>query len=292
MNPKDVPISHPDKMLFPEAGIRKRDLATYYGRIAPYLLPHIQGRALTLKQFPHGIAAEGFFHKHAPGYFPDFIQRLTVPLRSQPGKTIPMVAADAAADLVYLAGQSTIELHMSLSRIGALDQPDQIIFDLDPTDEDFAKVRQTAFALKALLDEREVPSVVKTTGSRGLHIHVPLRVDKPFKEVKRIVRQLAETLHRQIPDLTTLEHRKDHRGQKVYIDYLRNDYGMTAIVPYSLRALPGAPVATPIDWEELSNTALTPQSYHLGNIFRRLGQKEDPWAGFAEAGVAVERLAV
>ena len=179
---------------------------------------------------------------------------------------------------------------MSLSRAGALEQPDQIIFDLDPTDGDFAKVRQTAFALKELLDERAVPALVKTTGSRGLHIHVPLRADQPFTEVKPVSRRLAETLHRQTPDLTTLEHRKNQRGRKVYIDYLRNDYGMTAIAPYSLRALPGAPVATPIDWAELRNTSLGPRTYHLGNILRRLGQKADPWAGFAEARVALERL--
>lgn len=290
MNPKDVPLPHPDKVLFPESGITKQDLATYYERIAPYLLPRIHERALTLRQFPKGIGEEGFYHKHAPDYFPDFIQRLTVPLHSKAGETMQMVLADEAADLIYFAGQGTIELHMSLSRAGALDQPDQIIFDLDPTDNDFEKVRQTAFALKALLDERKVAAFVKTTGSRGLHIHVPLRVDQPFETVKRIARQIAEALHRQTPNLTTLEHRKNQRGQNVYIDYLRNDYGMTAIAPYSLRALPQAPVATPIEWAELRNASLGPQTYRLANIFRRLGQKQDPWDTFDQQRITVAKL--
>jgi bifunctional non-homologous end joining protein LigD len=179
---------------------------------------------------------------------------------------------------------------MGLSRSEALEKPDQIIFDLDPSDDDFEKIRTTAFALKTLLDEQDIPSFVKTTGSRGLHIHIPLQVEKAFKEVKAIAEQIARELQKQNPELTTLEHRKDKRGNKVFIDYLRNEYGMTAIAPYSLRALKGAPVATPIDWDELKIPSLGPQTYTLSNIFRRLGQKTDPWKDFFRHRVKVERL--
>lgn len=290
MKTKNIEISHPGKVLFPDTGMTKKDIAEYFERIAEYMLPHIEGRPLTLRQFTEGIDKEGFYHKHAPDYFPDFIQRLSVPMHSKSGKKMKMVMANEAADLVYFAGQNAIELHMGLSRSGALEKPDQIIFDLDPSDDDFEKVRQTAFALKDMLDEHEITSFVKTTGSRGLHIHVPLHVDRKFERVKAVARNIAEKLHQGNPKLTTMEQRKDKRGDRVFIDYLRNDYGMTAIAPYSLRALKNAPVATPIDWDELKGHSLGPQTYTLSNIFRRLAQKKDPWKDFGRHKVHLEDL--
>lgn len=287
----EAPISSPGKVLFPEDGITKADLADYYRRIAPYLLPFLQDRPLTLRHFPRGIEQEGFYHKHAADYYPDFLERLRVPMRSKGGEEMEMIMADEVADLVYLAGQNVIELHIGLSQAAALDKPDQLIFDLDPADNDFAKVRQTALALKELLDEHQLASFVKTTGSRGLHIHVPVRTERPFAEAKKVARRIAEQLHDQHPELTTLEHRKEKRGDKVFIDYLRNDYGMTAIAPYALRARRHAPVATPIEWSELEKSDLGAQSYHLGNIFRRLGQKDPlPWHDFAAHRVSWEQL--
>lgn len=244
------------------------------------MLPLIKDRPLTLRRFPDGIREKGFFNKHAPEYFPEFIRRAAVPMRTASGKNMEMVVADDKEDLVYFAGQDTIEMHMALSRLDDLERPDQIIFDLDPSDDDFEKVRQTAFALKDLLDERDIPCFVKTTGSRGLHIHIPLRPERTFDQVKPVALKLARELNHREPGLTTLEQRIDQRGDRVFIDYLRNDYGMTAIAPYSPRALKGAPVATPLDWEELKDPELGPRSYTISNIFRRLGQKADPWVEF------------
>ena len=211
-------------------------------------------------------------------------------MHSKPGTSMKMAMAEKAADLVYFAGQNAIELHMSLSREGALECPDQIIFDLDPSTEDFEKVRAVALALKELLDAHQVPTFVKTTGSRGVHVHIPLQVDKDFAEVKPVARKIAERLHQEHPDLTTLEQRKEKRGDRVFIDYLRNDYGMTVIAPYSPRALKNAPVATPIDWEELEKPSLGPQAYTLANVFRRLAQKEDPWKDFYRHRVLLKTL--
>lgn len=290
MKAKKVEISHPDKILFPDAGISKDDLAEYYKRIADTTLPHIKDRPLTLKRYPERIDKGGFFNKHIPDHFPDFVERLDVPMRSKGGKNMKMASADEAADLVYFAGQDVIELHMGLSQKDSLEKPDQIIFDLDPSDNDFEKVRKTAFALKNILDDMDLPSFVKTTGSRGVHIHIPIQPEKKFEEVKDAARKLAEKLHGNCPDLTTLENRKNKRGDKVFLDYLRNDYGMTAIAPYSLRALKGAPVATPIDWEELKDSKLGPQSYTLQNIFRRLPQKYDPWEVFYESKISLKKF--
>ena len=292
MKTEKIEISHPDKILFPQAELTKADIASYYKRIADYMLPHIKDRPLTLRHYPHGIDESGFFHKHAPDHFPEFVERLDVSMKSKGGENMKMASADEAADLVYFAGQNVIELHMGLARKYDLEIPDQIIFDLDPSDNDFEKVRKTAFALKDILDERDLPSFLKTTGSRGVHIHIPIKPEKKFDEVKKAVRKLAETLHDTCPDLTTLESRKKKRGDKVFIDYLRNDYGMTAIAPYSLRALKGAPIATPIDWEELKDRELGPQSYTLENIFRRLPQKADPWKKFYSQAVKLGNFTI
>ena len=290
MKAEDVKISSPHKLLFPDDGLRKEDVADYYRRIAPFMLPWLTGHPVTLKRYTEGIGKAGFYNKHAPPYFPAHLDRIEVPMRSRGGKPMYMVCVDEAADLVYLAGQNVIELHMGLSRQGALDCPDQLVIDFDPSDGDFAKVRRAALELKGLLDERGLPSFLKTSGSRGLHVHLPLLAEADFDRVKPAARALAEALQARCPKLTTLEMRKDKRGDKVFIDWLRNDYSNTAIAPYSLRALPGAPLATPLDWAELRNGRLHAQSYTVKNIFRRLAQKQDPWREFDASRVALPQL--
>lgn len=273
-------MSPSDKILFPDDGITRGNVADYYRRIAPHMLPWLQNRPLTLRQYPEGIDHEGFFHKHAPDYFPASIARIDVAKHSEPGKVMSMVSADSAEDLVYFADQHAVEIHMALAAMPDLDNPDQMVFDFDPTDGDFEKVRTAALALRELLEARKLPSFVKTSGSRGVHVHIPLAADRMFAVVKAESKGIAEALRDRLPDITTLEHRIKNRGDKVYIDILRNDHGMNVVAPYSLRAKPGAPVATPIDWEELADKGLGPQRYTLKNIFRRLAQKNDPWRNF------------
>lgn len=287
MNIDKVEITHPGKMLFPKARISKKEVAEYYNKIAGFILPWINERPITLKCYPNGIDGDGFFIKHAPDYFPAFIQRVTVPLGKK-NTTMEMVRINEAKDLVYLTEQNTIELHMPLAKMADIKKPDQIILDLDPSDDDFEKVRFTAFVLKGILDSLQWPSFVKTTGSRGVHIHIPIKVYYSFHEIKAFAKQIAERLHEECPDKTTIEQRKNKRGNKVFIDYLRNDYGMTAIAPYSLRALENASIATPIDWSELKDKAIGPQSYHLKNIFYRLAQKNDPWDNFQQSAIAIQ----
>lgn len=275
-------ISHPDKILFPESELTKEDIAGYYKDIAPYMVPFIKNHPLTLRDFPQGIDKEGFFQKRAPDYFPAFIQRVEVPLRTHDQEVIKMVTANKAKDLVYFASQNAIEIHMGLSHIKDLEKTDQIIFDLDPSQNDFEKVRDVAFILKDLLEEEGLTSFVKTTGSKGVHVHVPMKNLTLFKKVKEFAQKLAEKAHKKHPELITLEQRKNKRGEKVFLDYLRNDYGMTAIAPYSLRALKNAPIATPISWDHLKDKTLGAQTYTLKNIGAYLKTHENPWKNFSQ----------
>lgn len=275
----DVEISHPDKWLYPHDHFSKKEVVEYYSKIFSYLLPYVKDRPVTLKRYPDGIDEGGFYNKHVPDYFPDFISRLQVPMRKEDSE-MEMVGIETQEALVYLANQNTLELHVAPATISSIDRPDQILFDFDPSDDDFEKVRAGALAFKDLLDAWKLVSFIKTTGSRGVHIHLPIAVDYSFQEVKTIAKKMAKALNDKCPEITTLEQRKEKRGNKVFIDYLRNDYGMTAIAPYSLRALAKAPVATPLDWWELKNKSIGPCSFNLSNIFRRLGKKQDPWSGF------------
>lgn len=275
----DIEISHPDKLLYPDDEISKKAVAEYYNKVSDYLLSCIKNRPITMRRYPDGISESGFFNKHRPNYFPNFVDDFTVPTRENQSK-MHMVGVSSPKALVYLANQDVIELHLTLSRMASLEKPDQMIFDFDPSDDDFEKVRKAAQTLKKLLDDMNITSFVKTSGSRGLHVHVPIQPEHDFGIVKNVAKNIAEKLHQQCPDITTLEQRKNKRENKVFIDFLRNDYAMTAIAPYSLRALPGAPVATPLDWSEVNDPSLTPKTYQLNNLFRRLGQVEDPWEHF------------
>lgn len=283
---RKVEISRADKVLFPADGITKLDLAEYYRRVADVALPHYAERAVTVHRFPDGIDKDGFFQKAVPQHFPDWIGTVTV---DKEDGTITHVVVGDAATLVYLADQACITHHLSLFRIDQPSRPDRLVFDLDPADDDFAKVRLTARHLRDLLNELGLTSFLQTTGSRGLHVVVPLRRETGFDEVRDFARRVGAELVRRHPGDVTIAQRKDQRGTAVFIDYLRNAYGQTAVAPYAVRALPGAPVATPIDWKELDRADLTPRRYTLRSVLRRLGQKQDPWAGMGRHAQTLAR---
>lgn len=276
---RDIAIGHPDKILFPDDGITKADLCDYYRRIAAVCLPHYLDRPVTMHRYPDGIAAEGFYQKTAPEYFPRWVETTT--LKKENG-TVTQVLANDTATLVYLANQGCITPHLSLSRSHDPRHPDRMVFDLDPSDDDFDKVRRAAKRLKELLDGLDLVSFVQITGSRGVHVIAPLRPGHDFDEVRGFARQVGKVLVARYPEELTLAQRKEKRGDRVYFDYLRNAYGQTAVAPYAVRALHGAPVATPITWRELGSAKLGPRAYTLANIFRRLGQRADPWTAIDE----------
>jgi bifunctional non-homologous end joining protein LigD len=267
-------VSRPEKVLFPDAGITKGDLAAYYSRIAPEMLRHAKGRPISMQRFPDGIAKQGFFHKDVPDHFPEWIERVKVPKKN--GTVTHAVAGDAET-LVYLADQGCITPHVWLSRIDQLGRPDRLVFDLDPSNDSFAEVRRAARSLGELLDALGLAAFAMTTGSRGLHVWVPLRREAGFEEVRRFARDVARVMVDRAPDTLTLEARKQKRGQRILIDILRNGYAQTVVPPYAVRARPGAPVATPLRWRELSDSSLRPDKFTLRNIGSRLSRVGDPW---------------
>lgn len=271
-----IEVGSESKVLFPRDGITKKDLLNYYQRVSKTMLPHLQGRPITMQRFPDGLEGEGFYQKEISQYFPPWIERVAV--KKEGGKVNQVICEDTVT-LLYLAEQACITLHISLSRVDRPYNPDLMIFDLDPSGKNFKAVRQSASLLRELLEELKLVSYIKTTGSRGVHVTVPLDRKADFNDTHVFAKDVAGILTKHHPKLLTDEQRKEKRYGRIFIDYLRNSYGQTAVAPYSVRAIEGAPVATPIDWEELNNSRLHPQCYNTSNIFRRLSHKADPWAG-------------
>ncbi|MBK8905241.1 MAG: non-homologous end-joining DNA ligase [Anaerolineaceae bacterium] len=287
---RSLQISHPHKVYFPDIGLTKGNLIAYYRRVAEVMLPHLRQRPLSLQRFPNGINEDGFYQKEAPDYFPDWIERVMVQVEEE--KVLqPQVVCNYAATLVYLANQGCITPHAWLSRADDLQHPDRLVFDLDPPGEDFDLVRTAARALRTALIDLGLTPFVMTTGSRGLHVTVPLDRSADFDTVRAFARQVADTLAGQQPDKFTTEVRKEKRNGRLFLDYLRNAYAQTAVPPYAVRPLPGAPVATPLSWNELDRGDLHSQRYTVNNIFQRLGQKADPWQEIDRAARPLPTLA-
>ena len=289
-----VPLSHPDKVLFPGDGVTKADLARYYADVADRMLPWLGDRPITMVRYPDGLDGQRFFQKNAPSYFPGWIRRVRV---GKEGGEVEHVLCDKPATLVYLANQACIEIHAFLSRVDRLGAPDQMVFDFDPPDgERFGDVRRAALWARDLLDEElGLSSFVRTTGGRGLHVHVALNRRAEFEEVREFAHHAAEVLARRHPGAITVEQRKDKRGSRIYADVMRNAYAQTVTASYGVRARPGAPVATPLSWAEVEDDGLAPGRFTMATIRARLDGGTDPWADFAESrhglGQAAKRLA-
>jgi bifunctional non-homologous end joining protein LigD len=283
-----VDVSRRGKLLFPDDGVTKGDLAAYYERVAGHMLPHVKGRPVSMQRFPDGIDGYGFFHKDVPDHFPGWIRRVKVAKR---GGSITHAVIWDADTLVYLADQACITPHVWLSRMDRVRQPDRLVIDLDPSIEDFAAVRRAARAAGELLEELGLAPFAMVTGSRGVHVWAPLRRGADFEEVKAFARGAARVLAARHPDELTTEARKAKRGDRILLDVARNAYAQTAVPPYAVRARPGAPVATPLEWRELSDSRLRPDRFTVKSLFRRLASKGDPWAGMAShaKGLAAPR---
>lgn len=284
----NIDISNRDKIYFPGRNITKGDLIEYYEKISDYLLPFLQDRPLTLSRFPDGIEGEGFYQKEVPDYFPSWIE--VEEIKKKEGGTIRQVVCNTEATLIYLVNQGTLSFHPWLSTTADIKKPNKLVFDLDPPKDDFEVVIKGAKALRLLLeDELDLNAFVMTTGSEGLHVVCPIRAQKGFDEVRTFAKDVAEYLVQKQPDDFTVEMRKKERKNRLFIDYIRNAYGQTSIPPYSVRALEGAPIATPLKWKELGKKGLTSQYYHIKNIFRRLAQSDDdPWSNFRQKATGID----
>ena len=290
---REVAVTNTDRVLFPDSGTTKGDLVAYYRDVAETMLPHVRARPLTLQRFPSGITGQGFFQKDASDHFPDWIERVDVPRREDGGTVHHAVATEPAA-LVYLANQGTVTFHVWTSRTPRLDRPDIVVIDIDPPDlETFPTVRATARALRDVLTDVGLVAYVQATGSKGLHVVAPLTGDAGYEEVHEFAHGVAEVVAAQRPHQLTVEVRKAKRHGRTFLDTNRNGPAQTFVAPYSVRPIPGAPVATPLDWDELGR--VTPRRTTVANLRRRLAQKGDPWAGMdgdaRPLGPARDRLA-
>ncbi len=274
-NYRNVELSNTDKVFFSEDDITKKDMIKYYDRISSVMIPHMKGRPLTLHRFPDGIDNEGFYQKEIPGYFPRWIDRATIEKRE--GGEITYVVVNDKETLIYLANQACITPHIWLSKVAEPKKPDKLVFDLDPSSKDFKLIVKAARKLKRVLEGADLDVYVMTTGSRGLHVVVPIIPEMQFDDVRNYAGKIAEAVAKESPEDFTVQHRKDKRKGRVFIDYSRNAFGQTSVAPYGIRGIAGAPVAAPLDWDELADKGFHPRKYNMKNMFRRLGQKQDPW---------------
>lgn len=269
---RSVEVSRPEKVLFPQDGITKADLAAYYRTAARRMLPHLRGRPLMLERHPDGIDGPAFMQKAVSDHFPDWVHRVELPKEDG---TVVYAVCDDTATLLYLADQACVTPHRFLSKADRPDHPDRLVFDLDPPGDDFALVRTAALGLHELLDELDLPSLVMTTGSRGLHVVVALDRRAPFDDVRGFAHDVAELLASRHPDELTTEPRKKARRGRLYLDVQRNAYAQTAVAPYAVRALPGAPIAAPLAWTDVTDPELTARRWTIGTAEDLL--KDNPW---------------
>ena len=272
---RKVEITHPDRVVFPDDGITKGDLVEYYAEMADVMVPHLKDRPLTLWRYPRGISAHGFVQQDFSETLPDWMAAAEV---AKEAGTVVHPVVDRRDALVWLANQNCVTVHSWLSRRDRLEEPDQIIFDFDPSIADFAPVRAAAQTCADVLRDLGLAPYLKTTGSRGLHVVAPLTRGPDFDTVRQFARDVGEIVAADDPAHRTVEQRKDKRGDRIYVDVMRNAYAQTAAAPYTVRARRGAPVATPLEWDELSGRGLRPDRFSIRDVPKRVAEQGDPWA--------------
>lgn len=275
-----IDISNPDKVLFPDdestvgapTGLTKRDLAEYYASVARVMLPHLSARPISMERFPDGITSDGFHDDVVPAHFPDWID--TAAIERADGPHTHVLVNNARA-LVYLANQGCITPHTCLSRTRALDRPDHLVFGVRPPAGSAADLLRATAMLGELLNDIGLTSYLKTSGARGYHVVVPLRPVITFDESKAFAARVAQHLAGRAPDLVTVEPHDPQR--RIYLDVTRNSFGQTSVPPYAVRARPGGPVSTPMEWYELGT--VLPGEHTIVTLGRRLAMRGDPWNG-------------
>jgi bifunctional non-homologous end joining protein LigD len=272
-------ITHPDKVLFPDAGITKGDVAAYYEAVAPQMLPHLIDRPVTMERYPQGIAAKGFWQKSVAKGFPEWLARVDVPKKD--GVVHHPLITDLRS-LLWVVNQNTITPHVWVSRVPRLHYPDVCVFDLDPAGDDEPRLVPAALWLRGFLDELGLPSWVKTSGSKGFHIVVSLDGKTKIADVARFAHTVGVRLVERYPDALTQEFSKADRGGRILVDTGRNGYSATFAAAYAVRAKPGAPVSAPCTWEEVESGAVTPRSFDVRNMSERIASVGEVWAQLAQ----------
>jgi bifunctional non-homologous end joining protein LigD len=267
-------ITHPEKVLFPEDGITKGELAAYYDAVAPVMLPHVRRRLITMERFPNGIGEQGFIQKDVSKGFPSWLKRFEAPKK---GGTVHYPLANDRRSLQWLANQNTVTLHVWPSRAPHIERPDLCVFDLDPSRDQPEVLRDTMLLLRAVLDELGHPSWVKTSGSKGFHVVVRLPARATFDDSAALAERVAHILIERRPRELTQEFSKADRGGRIYIDTARNRAGATFAAPYTVRPKPGAPVSAPCTWKEIEDGTVHPKSFTLRTMAERIASIGDLW---------------
>jgi bifunctional non-homologous end joining protein LigD len=271
---RKVPVSNPGKIYFPEKKITKGDVIAYYNDIAPYMLPHLKNRPMSLKRNPNGIHGEAFFHKNAGDTAPSWVKTFETWSDSSE-RMIEYVLCNDAATLVYLANLGCIEMNPWNSTFNKPDYPTWIVMDLDPSDGNtFEQVIETAQAVKEVCDKSKITAYCKTSGASGLHIYIPLGGKYDYDVAKSFAELMAIAVHELVPSFTSLERNLKKRGEKIYVDFLQNRRGQTLAAAYSLRPVEAASVSAPLLWNEVKS-GLHPSQFDIHNIFPRVQKHGD-----------------
>jgi bifunctional non-homologous end joining protein LigD len=279
-------ITHREKVLFPDDGITKGELAEYYEAMAPIMLPHLKGRPVTMERYPTGIGKKGFWQKDVSKGFPEWLQRVSVPKKD--GIVHYPIVTDMQS-LLWVTNQNTITQHVWTSRVPDLYHPDICVFDLDPARDDAPGVRAAAINLRELLEELGLRSWVKASGSKGFHIVVPLDGKTPMEDVAHFANLVGTLAVSRAPDRLTQEFSKVDRRGRIYVDTGRNGYGATLAAAYAVRAKRGAPVSAPCTWDELERGEVTPTTFTLRNMRGRIQRVGDVWAEMRRRGRSLKR---
>ena len=280
-------ITHPDKVLFPDDGITKGELAAYYEAVAPVMLPHLRRRPVTMERYPSGIGENGFWQKDVSRGFPPWLRRVEVPKKNG---VVHYPLVNDVRSLLWTANQNTITQHVWSSRVPKLEYPDLCVFDLDPsTEESEAPVRAAAVTLRVLLEELGLPAWIKTSGSKGFHLVVPLDGRTRVETVAAFGNGVATLLVAMDPDRLTQEFSKADRDGRIYVDTARNGYGATFAAAYTVRARRGAPVSAPCSWDEVERGDVGPATLTLRNVPGRIAAIGDPWADLRRRGRSLAR---
>ncbi|WP_445147987.1 non-homologous end-joining DNA ligase [Baekduia sp. Peel2402] len=280
-------LTHPERELWPEDGITKGELFEYMGSIADVMLPHVRDRPVSLQRFRGAVGDGGFFQKEVPKGAPDWVRTVEVPKKDG---VVHHVLANDQRTLQWLAQQGCVTPHVFTSRADKLDRPDRLVIDLDPSTEDFAAVRTAARLCGDALRAVGLEPFAMVTGSRGIHVVVPLKRTRAVGDVADWVAAFAADLAAAHDDTLTTEFYKNKRDDRIYLDVARNRPAQTVVPPYAPRPRPHAPVATPLRWEELDDDALKPDGWTLRTIGDRLAELGgDPWADITSAARALPR---
>jgi bifunctional non-homologous end joining protein LigD len=278
--PDTVVITHPDKVLFPDDGITKGDLADYHALVAPLMLPHLTGRPVTMERYPAGIGKKGFWQKSVEKGFPSWLERVDVPKKD--GFVHHPIVTDERS-LMWVVNQNTITQHVWISRVPRLFYPDVCVFDLDPATDDPAPVRAAAVGLRDLLEKLGLPSWVKTSGSKGYHLLVPLDGKSTMEDVARFANDVGRLFVSHAPNHLTQEFNKVDRKGRIYVDTGRNGYSATFAAVYTVRARPGAPVSAPCSWREIEDGLVDPGTFTVRNMAARIKKAGDVWSDLLKA---------